>query len=105
MSNLVMKQSIKCLRRSRGVIQHFFSLAPEIFFGSQPRDEVGKHHFSYSWLALDPGEPFQSLQGVCSAICLVHTVSVKRGGNQEADLEENDQGSKNYLGKKNSLIA
>lgn len=90
MSNLVMRQSIKCLERSGGVIQHFFPPAPEIFFGSQLCDEVGKHHSSYRWLVLDPGEPFQSLQGVCSALCLVHTVSVKGGGNQEADLEEND---------------
>lgn len=79
MSNLVMKPKYKKPWEESGSYSAFFHLAPAIFFGSQVRDEVGKHHFSYSWLVLDPGESVQSLQGVCLAVGLGHTVSVKGG--------------------------
>lgn len=38
-----------------------------------------------------------------SAVCLVRTLSRAGGGNQEADLEENCQGSCNYLGEETFL--
>lgn len=96
---------MRCLGR-RGELFSIFPSGPAMSFGSRFHDGVGKHPF-YSWLVLDPGEPSPSFRwGVrLSRLTVWCTASLSSGGgNQEANLEANDQGSCNYPGKKNSLI-
>lgn len=104
-SNSVMRPLYKIPWEEWRVIQQFFlwalkcPLAPNSMMKleSIPSPIVG-----LVWTQESLPGPFRVS---VSAGCLVHIVSIKGRGNQEADLAANYQGSCHFLGKKNSLIA